>query len=205
MRRLALACMAALGIAHTAEAHALDEYVQALRVDVGSARLAVYLDLTPGANIASQVLRRIDEDGDNVLSPAEVEKYGRAVIADLAVSLDGADVALSLARVETPSTEELKSGQGIIRIETSTRALLSSGRHRVVVFNGHLPRSSVYLANALLPDSETRILQQWRDTRQQTFSVDYEIRGADRTAFAWLLAASTILSALVYGRHGFRS
>lgn len=202
MRQLALGCVTALLFAHVADAHALDEYVQALRVDVGGARLAVYLDLTPGANIAAQVLGRIDEDGDEVLSPAELEKYGRAVIADLAVSLDGEDVSLVLARVEAPPTEELRSGQGTIRIETSARTALASGRHRLVVRNGHLPPLSAYLANALLPDADTRILQQSRDVRQQTFSMDYERRPAYTIMFAWWIAASVMLTALAYGRRG---
>ncbi len=109
------------------------------------------------------------------------------MIADLAITLDGHDVALSLARVETPAAEELRDGQGTIRIETSTRASTSNGRHRLVVRNGHLPGLSVYLANALLPDAaNTRILQQTRDLRQQTFSLDYEIQGvnSDRAGVA---------------------
>lgn len=203
MKGLAVICAATLAYAGAADAHTLDEYVQALRVEVGSARLLVYLDLTPGTNIATNVLQRIDVNGDGALSPTEAEAYARSVIADLAITLDGHDVALSLVRVETPAAEELRDGQGAIRIQTSTRTSTPNGRHRLVVRNGHLPGLSVYLANALLPGAaDIRILQQTRDLRQQTFSLDYEIRGVNRTALAWLLAASIMLTMLVCGRRG---
>ena len=201
MKRLAGAFALTLAFVGAADAHTLNEYVQALRVDVGSARLLVYLDLTPGTNIAAHVLQRIDGNGDGALSPTEAEAYARSVIADLAITLDGHDVALSLVRVETPAAEELRDGQGAIRIHTSARPSTPNGRHRLVVRNGHLPSLSVYLANALLPDAaDIRILQQSRDLRQQTFSLDYEIRGVNRTALAWLLAASTMLTLLVSAR-----
>jgi hypothetical protein len=201
MTRLTGVFTLTLAFAGAVDAHTLDEYVQALRVGVRSARLLVFLDLTPGINIAAHVLQRIDGDGDDALSPTEAEAYARSVIADLAITLDGDDVALSLVRVETPAAEELRDGQGTIRIEASTSASIPSGRHRLVVRNGHLPDSSVYLANALLPDAaDIRILQQARDFRQQTYSLDYEIRGANTAALAWLLAASTILTMLVCAR-----
>jgi hypothetical protein len=201
MKPLARAFALTLAFAGAADAHALDEYVQALRVDVGGARLLVYLDLTPGRNIAAHVLERIDGNGDGALSPSEAEAYARSIIADLAIALDGHNVAPSLVRVETPSAEELRDGQGTIRIETSTRASTSNGRHRLVVRNGHLPSLSVYLANALLPGAtDIRILQQTRDLRQQIFTLDYERRGVNRNPLAWLLAASTMLTMLVWAR-----
>ncbi len=73
MTRLAGRLRATLAFAGIADAHALDEYVQALRVDVGSARLVVYLDFTPGTNIAAHVLPLIDGNGDGALSPTEAE------------------------------------------------------------------------------------------------------------------------------------
>jgi hypothetical protein len=201
MKALAVLCTAMLAYASAADAHTLDEYVQALRVEVGRARLLVYLDLTPGTNIAAHVLQRIDHNDDGVLSPTEAEAYARSVIADLAITLDGHDVALSLVRAETPAAEELRDGQGTIRIETSTRAATSSGRHRLIIHNGHLPSVSVYLANALLPDTaDIHILQQARDLHQQTFSLDYEARSVNTTLLAWLLTASTMLTMLVWAR-----
>lgn len=201
MNRLTVVCLATLTFVRVADAHTLDEYVQALRVGVGSARLAVYLDLTPGVNIAAQVLQRIDGNRDGVLSPTEAEAYGRAVIADLAITLDGHGVPLSLDRVEMPAADELRDGQRTIRIEASVPASASNGRHRLVIANTHLSQFSVYLANALLPGTaEARIVQQTRDVRQQTFWLDYEIRAANTTALAWLLAASIMLTMLVCGR-----
>ena len=202
MKRLVVIGAATLAWAGAADAHTLDAYVQALRVEVGSARLAVFLDLTPGANIATPILQPMDGNADGVLSPTEAEAYARSVLADLAITLDDHDVRLSLVRVEMPALEGLRDGQGTIHIEAEVSASAERGRHRLVIRNGHLPAVSAYLANALLPRAadNIRILQQKRDVRQQTFWLDYDVRGVEATAVAWLLSASVILIMLVFGR-----
>jgi hypothetical protein len=140
-------------------------------------------------------------NSDDVLSPPEIETYARAVLADLAITVDGQGVQRSLVRVDTPAADAFSDGQGTIRIEASVHAPASHGSHRLVIRNQHLPGFSVYLANALLPDAAgVAIVRQTRDLRQQTFWLDYEIRGRDANALAWLLAASSLLSVLVCGR-----
>ena len=192
----------ALAIAPAAvSAHALDEYVQALKIGVTSHRLELQLALTPGINVASEVLRHVDVDGDEVISTEEAKAYGRHVIADLAATLDGTAITLLLHRVEVPTSGDLRAGSGVIRIEAVAADAARPGEHRFVLRNKHLPTMSVYLANALLPESrDVQIKRQSRDERQQTYLLDYEIGGDSSTPLAWMFVASIALLGLVGGR-----
>jgi hypothetical protein len=172
-------------------AHALDEYVQAARVAVSPSAIVVHLDLTPGVSIADQIIDRLDGDGDGRVSPSEAGVYGRAVQDDLRLRLDGADVPLTLARVEVPAIAEMRDGVGTLRLELSAAGSGSAGRHRLELTNAHLPDRSVYLANALMPEtSDVTIVRQDRDVRQQEYRLDYELRSARGGPFWWLLVAA---------------
>jgi hypothetical protein len=197
MKPLAYASLAALIVVSSAGAHTLDEYVQALRVNVSGTQLLIQLDLTPGANIAAEIIRRIDLDGDGTFSPLEAEAYGRAMIADLAAALDDAPLTLTLVGIDMPIAGDMRAGQGVIRVQATAPGSDASGVHRLHVHNGHLPSLSVYLANALLPDARyAGIVRQTRDSRQQTFWLDYEIRGASAEPFGWLVFATAGLATL---------
>jgi hypothetical protein len=202
MTRVSVLCAVILAGARVAEGHALDEYIQALRVGIEPACLSLSLDLTPGVKVAAEIVRRIDGNGDGRFSPAEAETYGRAVIADLALSVDGDAVPLSLLRVEIPLAGELREGQGTIRLQVSAPS--TTGLHRLVVRNGHMPAQSVYLANALLPDTPAvRIVRQSRDVRQQTFFLDYEVRRVRAAGLVWVLIGGAMLTTLARARsHG---
>ena len=203
MKRLACSSLVVLAVASGARAHTLDEYVQALRVSVDGPQLTIHLDLTPGANIAAQIIQRADSDGDGRFSPLEAEAYGRAVIADLSVALDEAAVAPSLVRVEMPVADELRSGQGVIRVQATAPGTTATGPHRLHVRNEHMPALSVYLANALMPEAKsTRILRQTRDQRQQTYWLEYETGRSPVMTVAWLLSAMAGIAGLVWMRAG---
>ena len=199
--RAAVAIVLALAAGVALRAHALDEYLQATRVDIAPKGVALFVDMTPGAAIASLVIARLDSDGDGVFSPSEAETYGRALLADLELSVDGAPLPLSLVRVEVPTAGEMREGQGVIRIKSWSDASLLPGSHRLVTRNSHMTGISVYLANALIPESRgIRIAKQTRDARQQNFQLDFETDGADRTGRAqlgWLLMGVAVVSSLV--------
>jgi hypothetical protein len=196
--RVAAAIVFALTAGVALRAHALDEYVQGTRVDVTPKGVALVVDLTPGVAIAQAIVDRLDGDRDGVFSPSEAESYGRALIADLDLSLDGSPLSLSLERIEAPPAGEMREGRGTIRLTTWSDAPLQPGRHRLVLRNSHLPGMSVYLANALLPDSrDVRILEQTRDVRQQRFELDFEMTHSSSAAAGWLLVGCAVLAGLV--------
>ena len=199
MTRIAAATSAlVLASSIGADAHRLDEYLQAARVAVWSTGIVVHLDLTPGVSLASDVIATVDRDGDGRMSPLEAEAYGRVVLGDVSARLDGAPLGLTLTRVEVPTSGEIRDGVGTIRIEAAGATHAGRpGPHQFELRNTHRSESSVYLANALAPqDADIRIVQQRRDRRQQVFSLDYEVRGSKGAAARWLVAAAAALTAL---------
>lgn len=181
-----------------ANAHRLDEYLQATRVAVASPGVVVHIDLTPGVSVAAEVLALLDGNGDGRVSPLEAEAYGRVVLADVSARLDGEPLGLTLVRVEVPTGGEMRDGVGTIRIEAAGATQAArNGPHQFELRNSHRPGSSVYLANALAPqDTDIRIVRQLRDATQQSFRLDYEVRSSKGAAVGWLMAAATALMAL---------
>ena len=100
-------------------AHRLDEYLQAARVNLARNAVELEIDLTPGASVAEAVIALVDADGDNAITPVEAESYGRSVLNDILVELDGSRVALTLARVEVPSLDAMRHGMGTIQLRAT--------------------------------------------------------------------------------------
>lgn len=188
-----------LALPGSSAAHRLDEYLQAARVSLSRDQIALEVDLTPGANIATVIVALLDRDADRRISPIEAEAYGRAVVRDLILELDGRAVPLTLTRVETPSVQEMNDGLGTIQLEV-VGAIddMAMGRHRLYFRNDHRSEESVYLVNALVPaQREIAIAAPTRDPRQREIGLEYDIRAAYRTELIWLVLAGGVLSALV--------
>jgi hypothetical protein len=201
MTRLLLVLLLGVAQARVVEGHTPDEYVQALKVGVSAGRVEVHLALTPGVNIADDLLRRIDSNRDDVLSTEEAEAYGRLLIADLSALINDRPVSLTLERVEVPMPGDLRAGDAIIRVEAVITDAPRRGEHRLTIRNRHLASMSVYLANALLPKSrEVAIVRQSRDLRQQTYELTYTIDGTVSQRWMWTLLAFTSLVVLVRAR-----
>ena len=63
-----------------------------------------------------------------------------------------------------------------------------------MLHNRHRPAQSVYLANALLPESDAiTIRRQERNANQQIFRLDYEVAQQRTGGAAWLVAAAALL------------
>ena len=187
----------------TARAHRLDEYLQAARVSLGRTGVLIELDLTPGATVASTIVPLIDSDADGVISPAEIEAYGRRVLADLTITLDGRDIVLQLTRIDAPSIDEMREGMGIIQLRATGRVNAGPGTRRLYLQNRHLPAASVYMVNALMPDDRAiTVVSQRRDPQQSSATIAYEM-GPGRIAQAtWLSIGAIGLSALAFFRRG---
>lgn len=165
--------LAAIATAVPASAHRLDEYLQALRVDVRADGIVVELDLTPGANLAADVLATLDANVDGAIDMAEADAYVASVLRSLELSIDDHRVGLDLVSRTIPSIDEVREGNGVINLVARVEVEQPLGRHRLRVSNGHRPDVGVYLANALRPDSRAiTIASQLRDPRQQTLTID---------------------------------
>ena len=158
-------------------AHRLDEYLQASRVSLERTGVSLEIDLTPGASVADSIIALIDRDGDNTISPSEAERYGRVVLAEIVLELDGRPVALTLDRVEAPPLEEMRHGLGAIQVRARGGIEPRLRFRRELHFqNNHHAASSVYLVNALMPaDRGISVVSQTRDANQRDARIEYSV------------------------------
>jgi nickel/cobalt transporter (NicO) family protein len=193
MTRLGLALLCAVALAPRADAHQLDEYLQAARLDISRDRIAVELDLTPGISIAPQIIALIDTDGDGVISDAEMTGYARQVLRELSLWIDDRPSSLTLTRAAFPAWADVREGLGTIRLEAvATTGVAHSGPHQIVYENGHQPETSVYLVNALKPSAGDIVIgDQHRDIRQHRLALEVEVSGS-RERVAWCASASLV-------------
>jgi hypothetical protein len=195
--------VAATGLAAPADAHRLDEYLQATRIEIAADKVAIELDLTPGANIAQQVTGWIDTDRDGRMSASETAAYGRQVLESLAVSLDQNALTLELADFRAPDRTEMSLGVGQFRLRAVAIAkATAAGLHQLTVVNSHQPRGSIYVANALAPaDRRIAIVAQQRPRDQHAITIDFDVAGGSAgRRIAWLLGGLTGVAALAFGR-----
>lgn len=173
-----------------AQAHRLDEYLQAARLSLAHEHVALELDLTPGVAVASEIIALIDRDGDAAISSEEAHKYGQTVISDVRLMLGGRPVDVTLDRVEVPSAADLRAGLGTIAVRASGSIdRLESGRHTLHFRNNHHPGGAAYLINALTPDDPAiRVITQRRDPIQREGRIEYEIRSSSAVRWLWLFA-----------------
>jgi hypothetical protein len=194
--------LVALGGAAPASAHRLDEYLQALRVDVRADGVVLELDLTPGANLAGDVVAELDRNGDRAIDPSEADAYVAGVMRSLEVTVDDRPVALVLVRRSMPSIDDVRAGTGLLSMVARADVEQLRGHHRLHVSNGYRADVTAYLANVLRPDSHTiTIASQARDPRQQTLTADYLVTASRAaTASAWTAFAALLIGCCCWWR-----
>ena len=168
----------------SATAHRLDEFLQATFIEVGTNQISLSLSLTPGVDVAKQVIPQIDGNLDGSLSPQEIASYAERVRTELSLTVDSRSQRLVLAGFEFPDVSEMKDGVGVISLQfTAITTNLSAGTHRLRFLNGHQTNISVYLANALVPESKSiTIGRQVRDFRQTTLEFEFTVAPGTTTA-----------------------
>ena len=161
-------------------AHRRDELLQAARIGVAADRIELELSLTPGIAVADDVIGTIDRDRNGVLSPEEQRRYTEQVMAATELRIDGRIVKMDMGTSVYPLPGELRDGDRSIELRsTATLPELSSGRHEIAFTNSYRSDISVYLANALKPDSEQIVIaSQHRDPEQRTLAIAFTIDGS---------------------------
>ena len=199
MKTPAAAVILLLASGGDVSAHRLDEYLQATRVSIARGRLAIEMDLTPGVSIASSVIGLVDTNADGSIVPAEAEAYGRTVLSDLLMTLDGGRVGMTLVRVEIPTIDEMRNGMGTIRLHAAGSVEAGAGRHQLRLSNHHRPDTSVYMVNALVPDNkEVSLGSSSRDPRQREFRTEYTVTPRWVGQLLWVGIGTALLA--VVGR-----
>ena len=167
-----------LAACFSVSAHRMDEYLQALLVGIGPDSVTLDLALTPGSGMAGPVARLIDADGDLRISGAEGAAYARSLTGDLDLELDGRRVPLPAPEARFADVEGMRDGTGTSRMIWNVAGpAFKPGEHRLTLHNRHLAGASVYLANALQPESPLVSVQgQARNTNQSELTVLFEVR-----------------------------
>jgi hypothetical protein len=193
-----------LAMVSPADAHRLDEYLQATRLAIDIGRVDVEMDLTPGVSVASNVFSWIDTNGDGKISQAEGEAYARAVLRSVVLKADGTPMPMKFEDASFPSLEEMRQGIGIIHLRaTAAIPPVAPGRHQISFLNMHRPEGSVYLVNVLVPQNRRlQIGEQRRDVSQHGLTLDYTVsddaaKGRKLTLFLGLAMAGCLF--LRYG------
>jgi hypothetical protein len=157
-------------------AHQLDEYIQATLVAIEPGEIRLQMNLTPGVEVANQVLALIDRNHNGIISTNEAAAYAEAIQRDLIVRLDGRVVGLKLNASSFPAVSEIREGEGIIQIEFSvTPCSFAAGAHKLTLENRHLPAISAFLINAARPKSAlVQITAQKRNETQSSGEVDFK-------------------------------
>ena len=205
MRCLIAVFTIVLAAAAPASAHRLDEYLQALRVDVRGDAIVLELDLTPGANLAADIVRVLDPDGDGAIDPIRSEAYAGEIARCLELAIDGRRAPLALVSRHFPAVDELQAGSGVISVVMRAEVVHAGGAHQLRIENGYRGDVSVYLANALRPDGGgVTIASQRRDPGQRTLTIDYLVGAPLLTRFSvtWTSAALLLIGCGAYWRRG---
>ncbi len=196
----------------TPAAHRLDEYLQATRIALAPDHVTVELDLTPGADVAQMIFFAINTDRDGHISAREGAAYAKQVLRDLVLEVHGQRQELALLTSQFPSFEEMRAGEGTIRLSARTASLSPAlGPQAIVYRNDHRPEMSVYLVNALLSATPAIVItDQNRDPRQQGIRLGFDVLATPASA-SWLPALPALgilFSALLFvgfTGHGHKS
>lgn len=183
MRAWLLFAAVMLGLASPAWAHRLDEYLQAATIHVAQDHVGLELRLTPGVDVARQVLAGIDIDGDGIISEAEQQAYAERVRQDLSLTIDGHATPLRLLSSSYPPEDAMRNGVGEIALAFSAALPPGGTAHTLTFENRHARAITVYLVNALLPrDPGIRILGQHRTYDQSIYRLDFASSAPARTS-----------------------
>lgn len=193
--KAALALAAVFALTAQLSAHRLDEYLQAVRIGVEPERVDIELSLTPGVAVAGAIVDDIARDR---------ARYLATLLEAIRVDVDGRPVRMRLVDATFADENSLRSGSGTIAVKLAAHLPpLSSGAHRLRFRNDHRPGISVYLANALVPESDrVAVTAQDRDGDQRELTIRYVLSGERQSSMPFwpLMSAAALLLTIAIGR-----
>ena len=183
-----LVIVALLGLAALpAQAHRLDEYLQATIFSIEPGRVLATMRLVPGVAVAPAVIAAIDSNHDGTLSSDEQNRYAKSVLSDLQLEEDGKSLPLHLVSAKFPAVSLMLGGTGEIELTFSAELSTIRGEHQLRFANHHQTGLSVYLVNSLVShDKNLTLGAQSRNETQSIYQV--ALNEAGRTpspGFTW--------------------
>lgn len=180
-------------------AHRRDELLQAARLAIEPGRVELFLDLTPGIDVAEAIINDLDRDRDGTLARGEQQAYVDRVLGLVWLHADGRPLRAEPVSSTFPALDSVRRGEGTIRLRAAAvLPRLGGSAHQLTFHNRHRPEVSVYLANALVPDGDSvAITAQRRDPAQRDLAIDYVVRGQHGSTL-WLLgiAGAALMAAV---------
>jgi len=199
-----LALLAAIAGTSELAAHRLDELLQAARIAIGPDRVELEIDVTPGVAIADTFLASIDRDRNQSLSVEEQRRFVDEALAAIALDVDGRALDSRAIACTFADVDAFRRGEGTIHLRAmAALPPLADGEHHLSLRNTFRPDLSVYLANALVPDSDRiSITAQHRDIEQRDLTIDYVLRAAHTSGrVAWLSGLIAIAACAIVLLH----
>lgn len=196
MRRLVFCLLSVCVWRAAASAHVLDQYLQIAQIALRPDGAQIELRLTPGVGVAQNIIALMDTNGDGLLTDAEKRAYAERVRQDLILKINSQPRPLRLTATDFPSLQAMREGVGAIRLTfLSETDLTQNGSQQLEFQNHHLPQTSVYLANALVPSSDTiTVQQQRRDATQCELRIDFRVAAAASPIKRWMMSLWVLLS-----------
>ena len=184
--RLPFALLLLLGFSSPLSAHRRDEYLQAARLALDPSAVQLELALTPGIAVADAVFIEVDRNGDGLVTAAEQRAYAAQVLAAITLSVDGTSIQMEPAGLIFPEREMIQRGEGTIHLRyNAALPRLLDGEHHLVFRNRYPGDIGVFLANALVPDTDRiAVVAQRRDFTQRDLTIDFVLRGAPASSTA---------------------
>jgi len=162
-----------------AQAHRLDELLQAALISLEPDAIGLELNLTPGVETAPALLSQLDLDHDGILSAAEASVYAHLVGSEISLNLDDRALSLKLVDSQFPTLAEISTGLGTIHLELSAAvAGIPAGSHELRFQNQHRPDLSIYLVNAVMPKTDAvQVTGQVRNDNQSQSRILFTTAG----------------------------
>lgn len=171
-----MAAMLLLSVTGMAQAHRLDEYLQATMIGITRQRVAVTLRLTPGRGVAPAVIHQIDSNGDGTVSPDEQHAYATRMARGLEISLNGHALSLRQGEAVFPSIAAMQAGSGVIVLQYEATVALTPGLYHLAYVNHASGPDVVYLVNTLMPDDPAiHPRQQHRSVDQSSYGLEFSV------------------------------
>lgn len=133
-----------------AQAHPVDEVVQGAYLTLVPGAVALELDISPGSQVSGRVLKVLDANGDQMITPAEAKAYGARVLAQSTLTLDGKALSWTLDRVTVPPYANLRSAGDTLKIYATAKRADVAGAHTLRYLNRYQPAQSQWIANIFL-------------------------------------------------------
>ncbi len=172
MKKCYLTFMIYLMLLPSALAHRLNEYLEATTINFWNGKVLLELRLTPGVDVADEILKGIDQNGDHFISATERSAYMAQLGRQISFSLDDVPTTLTPASFSFPTMNAMRKGIGDIIVKYEIHIEHPGVIHHLKLINEHHNLIAVYLVNCLMPsDTSIHVISQNRNVDQSVYQL----------------------------------